>query len=68
MVDGYLVLKLSLKILKFCSATLNRFLVIGYFQLQYDCLGQVHFKPSDLRCEIIVMPLKRVLGPQIIIA
>ena len=36
-----LVLKLNFEDFRFCSATLNGYLVIGNFQLQYDCLGQV---------------------------
>ena len=36
-----LVWKLNFEDFRFCSATLNRYLVIGNIQLQYDCLGQI---------------------------
>ena len=33
--------KLNFEDFRFCSATLNRYLVIGNIQLQYDYLGQI---------------------------
>ena len=36
-----LVLKLNFEDFRFCSATLNRYLVIGNFRLQDNCLDQV---------------------------
>ena len=36
-----LVLKLNFEDFRICSATLNRYLVIGNFQLQDNCLGRI---------------------------
>ena len=34
-------LEIEFEDFRFCSATLNRYLVIGNIQLQYDCFGQI---------------------------
>lgn len=40
-VDVLVFLKSNFEDFRFCSATLNRYLVIGNFRLQDNCLGQV---------------------------
>ena len=60
MVDRCLVLKLSLKILEFCFATLNKYLVTSSYNM--IVWVRLHFKPSSLRCKITVTPLEWVLG------
>ena len=53
-----LVLKLNFEDFRFCSVTLNRYLVIGNFRYKIIVWVRLHCKPSDLKCEMTVMPLE----------
>ena len=55
--------KLNFEDFRFCSATLNRYLVT--FSYNMIVWVRLYFKPSGLRCEMTVTPLEWVLGRDI---
>ena len=48
--------------LQSCAFTLNGYLVIGQNPVTRKIYVLFHFKPSGLRYELIIMPLRRVSG------
>ena len=48
--------------LESCTFTLNMCLVIGQNPVTRNVYVFSHFEPSDLSCELTIMPLGRVSG------